>query len=168
MQDRTDHILAAIDGALEWDPHEGDAMRWTPEAPHRVQPPKLPVITPEQLEGLTQAFVPLAMAMQESIRQIGEAYASMARTLAQSPEWQAFVEFANSPQGRTLIEAHERGEIEPDPGRCHCFCGRRHDDRMGICAGEAAGTVRYRSASVGTVDVAMCQPCLDAEPAQSR
>lgn len=88
MYDRTDHVLAAIDGALDWAPGDGDAMRWTPEPPQTVEPrePRTLTVTPEQFQTLTQGLAPLAAAANEFVVQLREAFETMARTLAESPE----------------------------------------------------------------------------------
>lgn len=163
VPDRTDHVLATIDGALNRNPADGDAMRWTTE-PSCAQPPAppLPVVTPAQLAVVAENLAPLATAMGQFARQIGEAYANTARQLLTSPAWRQLADFALSPEGRALLDAHRRGELEPDPGPCNCLCTYRHPG-MHICEGEAAGALRYETRRLGVIDVTMCQPCLEAE-----
>jgi hypothetical protein len=166
MQDRTDHVLAAIDGALDWHPDDGDAMRWTPEPQRPTPPPALPGLhfDPEQFARASASLAPLAQAVQEATRQIGEAYLRSIRQVFESPGFRQLAEFANSPEGRALIAAREQRD-DADAHPCHCLCVKRHGDRMGICTGDAVATARYVSVSVGTVDIPMCGPCLDPDSA---
>ncbi|MEU9887946.1 hypothetical protein [Sphaerisporangium sp. NPDC051011] len=115
-------------------------------------------------EAARRAFEGVAAAMRETseaMRPVAESIAHGFSAWARSPAVQQLIAFANSPEGRALIEAHQRGETELLRS-CNCLCVGRHGDRMGICEGEAAGTRRYESPSVGVIDVAMCAPCLDA------
>lgn len=160
-----DETLDAIDDVIAWHGSR-DAMVWTAAEPAKpLDLPRLPRVRVDP-EAAHRLFEGLSVAMRtfsEAMRPIAE---SMARGLAEwarSPAMQQMIAFANSPEGRALIEAHERGEIEPEPDPCNCLCGPRHGDRMGICEGEAVGTRRYEAPSTGAVDVPMCAPCLSAE-----
>jgi len=69
-------------------------------------------------------------------------------------------EVAVSPEGRALLAAAERGETEPEP--CYCWCAVAHQDRQGICEGEAVGTVVRESRTVGRVEIPVCGMCRTA------
>lgn len=155
-----DDTLAAIDDVIIWH-GSGDAMVWTAEDKRpRLVLPTMPTVDPE-------AFAPLARQVQAYIDAITPAVRQMAEDMQHAMG--AFAEFANSPAGRELIEAAERGELEGEPYQsCNCLCGPRHGDRMGICEGEAVGTRRYEAPSTGAVDVAMCGPCLATERTPAR
>lgn len=153
MHDRTDHLLAAIDGALGDYATSDDAMRWTPEPPKRAVVPDLSGITfsPEQVEAIRQSMQQVGIAFGQMRTAVQDAF----RTLVESPQWQTLRDFAESAEGRAFVEAARRVS-------CSCLCMGRHPGRN-VCTGEAGDrAIRYRTARLGVVDVAMCDPCLEA------
>lgn len=151
---RVDHVLAAIDGAIDWDPADGDAMTWAPKAP---KPPVLPVphIDPEAARQLFASINVQVQAFVEAFRPFAEHAAHTLRTLA---------EIANRPEVRAAIDAYQRGDVEPDLPACNCFCGVVHSDRMGICQVDAVTILVRHTPSLGRVETPVCQACWDALP----
>lgn len=71
MPNDPDHVLDAIDGVVdEWETLSADAMRWAP--PERK--------SPDLLNEVTEIFSPLASAISEALRPIGD---SITRALDQ-------------------------------------------------------------------------------------
>lgn len=97
--DRTQHVIDAIDGALEDRTVSGDAMRWNPEPqPAPVDP--------------RQAVVARLMADPEAARRLGEQLAQAMRPLI---EW---ADLAAGELGRRLEEVGaqlRRARLVPEP-----------------------------------------------------
>ena len=71
MPNDPDHVLDAIDGVVdEWETLSADAMRWAPPE-HKA---------PDLLGEVTEIFSPLAAAISEALRPIGD---SITRALDQ-------------------------------------------------------------------------------------
>ncbi|NUO98733.1 MAG: hypothetical protein HOV97_03020 [Nonomuraea sp.] len=71
MPNDPDHVLDAIDGVVdEWETLSADAMRWAPPE-HK---------SPDLLSEVTEIFSPLAEAISEALRPIGD---SITRALDQ-------------------------------------------------------------------------------------
>jgi hypothetical protein len=115
--------------------------------------------------ALNQAFTARGPELREAVVRLFraldpviEAYRRTAEQLVNSDGFKQLVAFANSPQGQALIAAAEAGELRrPEP--CWCLCQAIHGDDMGICDGEAVGTVVRVSPSLGRVPVQVCGPC---------
>ncbi|MEW9527582.1 hypothetical protein [Microbispora sp. NPDC049125] len=149
-----ERTLAAIDDVIAWY-GSADAMVWTAEPPAAPVPTPVPTPVPAHVAGNSAA--------PSSDRPVGEMLIRGVSAWARSPAVQQMITFAQCLDGRTLMDAYERGGSERVADPCHCICGVRHADRPDICTGEAAGSRPCHSARMGIVNVVMCRPCLDAE-----
>lgn len=165
-----DDTLAAIDDVITWDGDSDDAAVWT--AHERKQPDLAAIVhalqaDPEVAHAFAERITAGMRAFTEALRPVAEQVTRTAQALAESPGWRQLVDFANSPEGRAYLEAVERGELEPDPPSCHCFCGVAHRDRMGICEHDAVDELVRVSPTVGRVRIPVCAPCRDEQMARA-
>nr|WP_062336157.1 hypothetical protein [Herbidospora sakaeratensis] len=110
---------------------------------------------PDFYGDLNRAFAEIGKAFQPVVESLGRAF----HQIVNAPGMPELLEWANSPEGKAWIAAMERGEIERSKP-CHCLCG--FYDHLGICEGDAVGTLPFDSPPGVRVDVAMCRPCMES------
>ncbi|MEV0582775.1 hypothetical protein [Nonomuraea sp. NPDC050310] len=138
MPNDPDHVLDAIDGAVEdWETVSADAMRWAPPE----EKPAPPSPAGDLLKDLGEIFAPLTAV-----------FRTLGATVLEAPPVRRFIELVEEP-----LSAEPALEVDEEQTSCHCLCFR-HADRPGICTGQVDGRL---------AGVQMCEPCLDAaaEPA---
>ncbi|MEV4179925.1 hypothetical protein AB0J28_00580 [Streptosporangium canum] len=164
-----DDTLAAIDDVITWHGDSDDAMVWTADRPKRPDLSGLAAIvdaarpSPEAARALTERLATQMQAFNEAVRPVAEQMVHTARAVSE-----ALALIINSPEGRALIEAAERGEIEPDPPSCHCLCQASHKGQQGICEHDAIAEIVRVSPTVGRVEIPVCGPCRGAQMAVAR
>lgn len=135
MRSDPDHVLDAIDGAVEdWESLSADAMRWAP--PEHDS-------TPDFLDEMTKTFGPLAASVLQVLRPLGEAVIRPVSDFLDSPVGQRLVELGSAPEQPLELEAAPVPETA-----CQCLCFR-HLDQPDICTNEA----------VAGGGIPMCGPC---------
>lgn len=77
-------------------------------------------------------------------------------TEALGPILERWADWARSPEGQAALAMARAEAAMP---RCHCLCGYKHHDKMGICQGVAITEALATSAHTGDVWMPLCQPC---------
>src|SRR4051812_32303443 len=104
-----ERTLAAIDDVIAWY-GSADAMVWTAEPP----------ANPGPAHAMGNPAAP------GTERPVGEMLIRGVSAWARSPAVQQMITFAQGLDGRTLMDAYERGGSERVTDPCHCICGARH------------------------------------------
>lgn len=109
---------------------------------------------PPSAEQLQKAFSDAVAAFAAALQPVWQAAVTALRMVAQDPVVKFAIE--NPDVMRAMAQ-------RPQPEACHCFCGKTHPDRLGVCDMMAAGERRYLTERLGEVRVPLCAPCATAQ-----